>query len=488
MFRFLRSLEGPQGVVLTLGALALAGSFAIPAIAVTQPGPLEINDHVDTFAIEGNTTNPGAAGVVGQNAGDVNGEGVLGKNRARHGSGVEGDSTNATYGTGVYGTSIVGPGVYGLSVSAYPGVSGSSTYPNGTGVSGMSSGNAIYGVSTAASGVVGITRSNVVATGNKIFAGVLGIDSASERYINYGVAGTTANSSGAGVAGFGAGEASGVVAYSDTGTALTAASGGLVTRLSEYITNDVSFGVDTDVMGADSVGVLATSGGTGVAGGGTVGLAGTGQPSSTPGTMSTALQLSAFTGSTYELVASCYTSAYKPCPGLSSPQVMSVDPSGNMNLAGTVTATNVTQTAASNTSKGRRVTYDTAAASPTLEDAGESQLANGSAAVRLDPAFADSIDPGTPYLIFLTPLGDTPGLYVASRSSQGFVVREHGGARSNLAFDYRIVARPTGRREARLAAYVAPRPGPNRQLPKRPSRSPIARIAPTADTVAPAPR
>jgi hypothetical protein len=42
-------------------------------------------------------------------------------------------------------------------------------------------------------------------------------------------------------------------------------------------------------------------------------------------------------------------------------------------------------------------------------------------------------------------------LYVTGKSRAGFAVREIGGARDSVAFDYRIVARPYGETGQRLA-------------------------------------
>jgi hypothetical protein len=52
-------------------------------------------------------------------------------------------------------------------------------------------------------------------------------------------------------------------------------------------------------------------------------------------------------------------------------------------------------------------------------------------------------------MVFITPQGDTAGLYVAQKTADGFAVREHAG-RSNIAFDYRIVGEPYGAQEQRL--------------------------------------
>ncbi len=87
---------------------------------------------------------------------------------------------------------------------------------------------------------------------------------------------------------------------------------------------------------------------------------------------------------------------------------------------------------------------------PTIEDNGEAQLADGRAYVKLDSKFANIIDPTSQYLVSVTPEGDCRGLYVADRSSDGFTVRELGGGRASVAFEYRIVAKRFGVRASRL--------------------------------------
>ena len=48
------------------------------------------------------------------------------------------------------------------------------------------------------------------------------------------------------------------------------------------------------------------------------------------------------------------------------------------------------------------------------------------------------------------PKGDCKGLYIASETAEGFVVRELGGGSSNVNFDYRIVARRKGYEDIRM--------------------------------------
>jgi hypothetical protein len=107
---------------------------------------------------------------------------------------------------------------------------------------------------------------------------------------------------------------------------------------------------------------------------------------------------------------------------------------------------------------GRRVlAYAAESASATIDDVGSAHLTAGSASVALHPDFARVIDPNAAYYVFLTPLGDTRGLYVSEKSPAGFQVRETQGGRSGISFDYRIVAHPLDASGDRLSAAPAMR-------------------------------
>lgn len=75
-----------------------------------------------------------------------------------------------------------------------------------------------------------------------------------------------------------------------------------------------------------------------------------------------------------------------------------------------------------------------------FEDFGEAKLVNGRAEVRLDPDFMGVADTRN-YHVFLTPYGNSQGLYVAARRRNGFQVMEQGGGSSRLTFSYRVVAK-----------------------------------------------
>jgi len=94
--------------------------------------------------------------------------------------------------------------------------------------------------------------------------------------------------------------------------------------------------------------------------------------------------------------------------------------------------------------------------------------------VTLDAAYAQTVNTGVDYHVFLTPNGDCKGLYVAQKSPASFEVHEMGGGASNIAFDYRIMARRKGFENVRLA-----------DLTGKIQRDTRARSAAAAPTVAP---
>jgi hypothetical protein len=85
-----------------------------------------------------------------------------------------------------------------------------------------------------------------------------------------------------------------------------------------------------------------------------------------------------------------------------------------------------------------------------IEDFGSGELRAGVATVTIDPEFAQTVNTEISYHIYLTPNGDTKGLYVTEKQPGSFVVREAGGGQSNIAFDYRIVAKRKGHESERL--------------------------------------
>jgi hypothetical protein len=71
-----------------------------------------------------------------------------------------------------------------------------------------------------------------------------------------------------------------------------------------------------------------------------------------------------------------------------------------------------------------------------IEDFGEASLVRGKARVKPQRDFAGIIK-SSAYHIFLTPYGDSEGLFVSRRTATGFEVSEQKAGKSNLKFSYR---------------------------------------------------
>lgn len=101
-----------------------------------------------------------------------------------------------------------------------------------------------------------------------------------------------------------------------------------------------------------------------------------------------------------------------------------------------------------------------------FEDFGSGTLTSGTATVRLDPTFAQTVSASSEYHVFLTPQGDCRGLYVTRKTAAGFEVHELGGGQSSVAFDYRIVALRRGFENVRMADLTEQMKKANARLPK----------------------
>lgn len=148
----------------------------------------------------------------------------------------------------------------------------------------------------------------------------------------------------------------------------------------------------------------------------------------------------------------------------------------SMSAGGDLGCTGKVITAADVESGTRKVAlYSVQSPENWFEDFGSGALSNGSATVTLDPTFAQTVNTGTEYHVFLTPKGDCKGLYVANESAAGFEIRELGGGNSSVAFDYRIVAKRAGFENVRLAdvtTQLKKTVVPGRRSPAQPSAAP----------------
>jgi hypothetical protein len=317
---------------------------------------------------------------------------------------------NSGTGNAIKGQASSGIGLYGLS-STKDGVYGNS--PKGFGVAGQSSsGIGVDGFSTSGTGVSGSSKS---ATGVTGYAGTSGYGGYFQNTAG-GAAVYATSKSNTGVIAYGGGNGPGVIAYG----------------------------------GTTGTGVIAygQGNGTGVIGyGGTNGYGGYFQNNTSGTDASTTLVAVNEAGSSSN---SGWPLAVGTAAGSAIISEFHVDGSGDGFFTGTVTASQYITGIRTRGGDGNVAAFTSESTRASIEDVGTARLTNGEGTVRFDPTLASTIDAGRGYQVFLTPDGDTRGLYVAAKYEAGFVVREAEHGRSSLYFDYRVVAHPYGVSDARL--------------------------------------
>jgi hypothetical protein len=117
-----------------------------------------------------------------------------------------------------------------------------------------------------------------------------------------------------------------------------------------------------------------------------------------------------------------------------------VDVIGDLTVTGNQVVWGTKSAAAKHTDGTHRLLYCVESPESQFEDFGEARLAKGRAKIRLDRDFAAVADTRH-YHVFLTPYGESNGLYVFNRNRNGFEVREQGGGTSAVRFSYRVVAK-----------------------------------------------
>lgn len=392
------------------------------ASAGNQPNPLLV-------VINQNTSNT-AGGIYGQDGGTTQftlgfpfgTAGVYSGGAGNQGVGLFGFGNQN--GTGVVGLGQSQPGVFAgntASTGSTPGLSAVSV--NGDGVDATSQGGG--------NGVAGMTSASPPP--NVVVAGVSGFDmsggGSGSAGQNFGVFGRTMSTNSFGTVGLGG-------TPSMSGTTGPRASGVLA----------LAFG-GGDGLVAQSVGQGGSSGAVG----GTAILGTTDSPNAfalSLSNSSTLMENFSADGPGFLFQASAGTGLGGTTAGNGFGRL---DTSGNLTISGRLTTGSGTVVNVARGASGTQYeTYSAHVTRPTQEDVGRSQLVNGNGSVRFDADFANVIDRGSDYAVFLTPEGDNRGLYVAQRTPTGFVVRESQSGRSTLAFSYRIVATPFASTERRL--------------------------------------
>jgi hypothetical protein len=391
--------------------------------------------------------------------------------------GVAGTRTSFTGISAVWGDAAAHVGVFGSS-NQYSGVQGSSV--SGPGVQGNStSGNGVHGVSSSTSGIFGETSSS-----SSLDAGLFGYAHGSAM----GVYGSSA--SGPGVVGTSTLNI-GVTGNTGSGTAVQ---GNASTGLGGYFlnnstTNAALEGQNNSGWGGGSspypISVLgyANGSGNGTPGVGVQGFAyngagvyGIGGGSTGPGVFDTASHSFGVVGDTTggsdtailgaannsyaglfknnSILASVFGFNYGSGSGVQSNfrTIEGATPDGVCGFGdmGNLTCSGQLKSLASTDDARTVETYSMQSPENWIEDFGSGTVEHGVAKVTIDPLFAKTVSATADYHVFLTPNGDSKGLYVVAKTATGFEVRESGGGTSTLAFDYRIVAKRRGYEAQRL--------------------------------------
>jgi hypothetical protein len=442
---------GVYGFAQSPGGDGVLGANA--ATTGTAPGVYGSSSSPAGFGVVGTVSAPNGAGVYAANNSPTgNAFGVFGSSVSAGGFGIEGTAPVGVYGVDSSGSAI---GVLGQSNSG-AGIQGQTT--SGTAVVGLSgTGEGVYGQTTSAtaSAVVG---DNFGTTGNA--PGVYGTTSSPTGYGVYGTgaygvygANTSTTSLGYGVYGMS------LIGDGVYGT--SSAGDGVYGNSTDFdgvygsgaVAGVVGAGTFYGVLGQGS-GVSTTGESLGIAAGVWGDTGGAGYFGVAATTDSNIALLAANNDSSGDYptmeVENYTTQTHNPVFQTSSPNTYSgsrhctIDTSANLTctgvVAGVIQAGDGKQTAV----------YAMQSAENWLEDAGSGQLSNGSARIEFDPGFGQTVNAGVEYHVFLTPNGDSRGLYVSHKTATSFEVHEQGGGASSIAFDYRIMAKRKGYENVRL--------------------------------------
>jgi hypothetical protein len=239
-----------------------------------------------------------------------------------------------------------------------------------------------------------------------------------------GVYGTSGGGSGStGVAGVSTGSGNGVFGYSPSGIGVYAASSSDTSGVALYASGGV-YGVEA--LSADGTAVLGHS---------TNNYGGFFQTDSSD--VFALVAYNSASGTTHTLFNVLKASSPEGACGVGG--------------AGELSCTGRVKTLVSVGGGARKVeTYSVQSPESWMEDFGSGEIRRGVALVKIDPAFAETVTPDASYHVFITPRGDSKGLYVINATPTSFEVRESGGGTSSLAFDFRIVAKRRGYEAQRL--------------------------------------
>jgi hypothetical protein len=442
--------------------IAPGGLIGIDTTKPASPLDVEANSTTTAATVNNTGTGPGLTASTSSTAAGV--AAVVGKST----------TTASSSANGVLGTnsspSLAAAGVRGeidASTGAGKGVLGI-TFGSGTlgaGVQGQSNSGLTYGVQ-------GITLSS-----SNLAAGVNAVADAATGQ-NYGLQATNFSDTNGAVGVFGA--ESGVNHNGKTFGAFFAAVSSLGTGT--YSQSEGESGTAFGILSCCPVGVWGDTASNLPGAAGLVGTADDGRAiylqNNSPSGVPTAFALNSVSNQFFPVLVA--QGNFGSCE---------IDTNGNLSCTGS-------KSAVVPVDSGRRqvALYAVEAPQNWFEDFGSGRLANGAATVKLESVFAQTVNAGTEYHVFLTAEGDCRGLYVDLKTASGFEVHELGGGQSSVPFSYRIVALRRGYELVRLrdmtedmnrveAARLKPSSGSPVAMPPMPQRQALnAAITPVVNT------
>ena len=470
----------------TLGNSVILQSGGNVGIGRVSTGSKFLAENADGAGVTGSTTSTTSVGVQGQALGTTGTTvGVAGLNASTSGNGVQGEST-ATTGSvaGVVGSaaSTSGYGVVGRATAETGdtfGVEGSVVSSSGTGVEGLAtattgSATGVYG-STASDSGYAIWGDATATSGTTI--GVYGQD---ESETGYGVEGQATATTGDAVGVYGKAVSNDAgIGVEGNATATSGETAGVLGLASSTVGIGVQ-GQATSTTGKNTgiAGVSLSTSGIGTAGlvttttGNTVGVQGQSDSSAGVGVFGVGATLSTIGtdlignaagvwGDSHDgyagvLATADDTEAIAAYNSAENEATLFVENQEDNNNSSIVVATysdyggycdifvngNLTCSgsvgghAFVGPDASREVSvYAMQAPENWFEDAGSGQLHNGAAVVALETEYAQTVNTGIEYHVFLTPKGDCKGLYVSNETGASFEVHELGGGSTAIAID-----------------------------------------------------
>jgi hypothetical protein len=412
---FLGTIDSTDFVIKTSGA---APGFE--RMRVLRDGHIVVNNTTpnisDVYSVY-STGSTGAINSIGTTAiagyGGVNGYGVFGE--------------NVGAGVGVYGSSLIGTGVYGTSngnALLDDGVWGDN-FGHGCGVRGQSmfDGAGVFGFNDSiGSGVYGYNSSNGIAVkainADTLAGAGYAIYSLARYHTSFGLYSLNSDTLGTGIISIG---------NNTTPTYLLSGSGGSFNG--KYI-GLYSFAEDP----INGTGILAVGNNLNVTGSiaGGAGVAATGDNIGVYGYARTLGTLPADTGRAGGYFVN------GTMPAASYAYVGMFDGTANRKIVGNGTVNTIVK----NTNNDAVMLSAPEAPENLFQDYGTGTLSNGKASITLDPDFAKiiAVDSKHPLRVFVQLEGDCKGVYVTNKTQNGFDVIELNSGTSNVSFTWSVIA------------------------------------------------